>query len=91
MTPKGATHRLKQGFAKLDQPMFIKWVDGGKSSYWMFSDVDDSFNSWEYIPNCLINIELYEPITKVDCDAEDACFNAIENKIECNGVLDENS
>ena len=82
--PAGATHRLKQGFKKLDQPDFIKWVDGGKSEYWMESEVDIVFSCWEYIPNCLVNIELYEPVVEVDSDSEDACFNAIANKIECN-------
>jgi len=83
--PAGATHRLKQGFKKLDQPEFLKWHEDTKANEWFKSAVSDDLNCWSYIPKCLVNIELYEPIVDVDSDSEDACFNAESaNKIIIN-------
>ncbi len=83
MTPQGATHKLNA--AHVDSCFFnyVKIDNGIHYSY--------NSNGWFVDKSIERFMNLYSKIESVDYDSEDACFNAIENKIECNGVLDENS
>ena len=85
MIPQGATHKLKDGFARLDHPKYVI-VSGvaGDCKEWVESASGDKFNAWAYIPRCLIQIEMYDNVTDIDNTDEDACFNAIEMRNACN-------
>ncbi len=88
MTPQGATHQLRQGFKRLDHPTYIIWSDkAGESKEWHESEHNERFNKWVPLYLTTINLELYEPITEVDSNNEDACFKAIEMRNACNELL----
>ena len=76
MTPQGATHKLNA--AHVDSCFFnyIK-VDGG--SYYSYGS-----SGWFADKSVKRFMQFYSEIVEVDSNSEDACFNAIANKIECN-------